>query len=68
MLGFFGADNPTTASSIVRTKAELDLKMSSPEFITPRQMQLLEVRMDKFDAPWRLKRQIEIVNASKGTA
>jgi len=66
MLGFFGAENPTTASSIVRTKAEFEFKMSHPEFITPRQMQLLEVRMDRFDAPWRLKRQVEIVNASKG--
>ncbi|OAL22161.1 hypothetical protein AYO22_07422 [Fonsecaea multimorphosa] len=65
MLDFFGAENPATASSVVRTKAELESKMSSPELLTPTQMQLVELRMDKFDAPWRLKRQVEIVNAGK---
>ncbi|OQU99451.1 Thiamine pyrophosphate enzyme, central domain-containing protein [Cladophialophora immunda] len=65
MLDFFGAETPTTASAIVRTKAELESKMSSPEVTDPTQMQLLELRMDKFDAPWRLRRQVEIVKASK---
>ncbi|OAP56450.1 hypothetical protein AYL99_09629 [Fonsecaea erecta] len=65
MLEFFGADNATASTSIIKTQAELEYKMASSDVTAPTQIQLLELRMGKFDAPWRLRRQVEIVRASK---
>ena len=61
MLDFFGAENPRQNSREVRTTTEFEEALSSPEFLSPSSIQLLEVHMDRDDIPWRLKKQIEIV-------
>ena len=42
------------------SKAELDALLDDPEFNKAERMQLVEVMMDKFDAPEALQRQAEL--------
>lgn len=51
---------PKPKSHRVTTKAELDALLSDPEFNKAERMQLVEVIMDKFDAPEALQRQAEL--------
>ena len=51
---------PKPKSYRVSTKAELDALLDDPEFNKAERMQLVEVMMDKFDAPEALQRQAEL--------
>lgn len=46
----------------VHTKAEFEEVVSTPEYVEPSSIQLLEVMMGKMDVPWRLKAQIDLIN------
>lgn len=62
LLEFFGAKDGRKCSQEVRTKEEMERVLSSHHYVNPTDIQLLEVHMDTLDAPWRLKRQIELIN------
>ncbi len=64
MLQFLGARDGAQCTRQVRTKEEMETVLDSAEFVdkAPSQIQLLEVFMDRLDIPWRLAKQIEIVN------
>ncbi|KAI1622713.1 thiamine diphosphate-binding protein [Exophiala viscosa] len=68
MLEFFGAKNGRACTREVRTKKEFDEVASLPEYQRPTSIQVLEVFMDKMDVPWRLQRQIEIINERNAQA
>ncbi|PLB40272.1 alpha-keto acid decarboxylase family protein [Aspergillus candidus] len=63
LLDFFGAQNSEASSHLVTTKEELEHVLALPEYESPTTIQLLEIRMDQMDIPWRLRDQIAIVNA-----
>lgn len=63
LLDFFGAQNSEASSHLVTTKEELEHVLALPEYESPITIQLLEIRMDQMDIPWRLRDQIAIVNA-----
>lgn len=44
----------------MRTKTDLDELLSNEEFASAKEIQLVEVIMDKFDAPRALRRQAEL--------
>ena len=57
LLNFFGAD-PSGAKSqsyTVKTKTELSDLLKDPKFASAEKIQLVEIMMDKFDAPRSLK-------------
>lgn len=57
LLNFFGAD-PSGAKSqsyTVKTKTELTDLLKDPKFASAEKIQLVEIMMDKFDAPRSLK-------------
>ena len=64
MLQFLGARNGDKCTRQVRTKEEMEAVLDSAEYsqVSPSQIQLVEVFMDRLDIPWRLAKQIEIVN------
>ncbi|PVH73681.1 pyruvate decarboxylase, partial [Cadophora sp. DSE1049] len=63
MLRFFGAKDGKSCSREVRTKEEFEEISRLPEYTQPSSIQLLEIFMDVMDIPWRLKGQIELINA-----
>ena len=56
MLKFFGSKNAQSYSA--HTYEELHNVLTNPEFQAAQSPQLLEVFMDKFDAPWMLTAQV----------
>jgi hypothetical protein len=65
MLKFFGARK--SKSYEARTYEELAHILADREFADSSQIRLLEVFMDKFDAPWMLTGQVNIVQAKTQT-
>ncbi|KAI9740329.1 MAG: hypothetical protein M1834_004908 [Cirrosporium novae-zelandiae] len=61
MLKFFGARE--SRSYVVRTFEELDIVLEDPHFQANDCPQLLEVILDKLDAPWMLTEQMNIVQS-----
>jgi hypothetical protein len=59
MLKFFGATKSTSCAA--RTYEELATVLADPSFQHSSQPRLLEVFMDKFDAPWMLTAQVNRV-------
>ena len=53
-------EKPVGKSYTVSTKAEFDALLSDADFAAAREIQLVEVMMDKFDAPRALRRQAEL--------
>src|SRR6266536_2898193 len=77
MLNFFGAMSSTKCTNNIppqkgsrsytaRTYEDLTAILSDPAFIKNESIQLLEAFMDKFDSPWMLTRQINIVHRQFG--
>jgi hypothetical protein len=69
MLNFFGARSNSASSPnsyTARTYSDLGTILSNPSFIKNSSIQLLEAFMDKFDSPWMLTRQINIVQERFG--
>jgi hypothetical protein len=64
MLKFFGAKNARSYSA--RTYEELFTVLENRDFIESKSPQLLEVFMDKYDAPWMLTGQVNIVQSKFG--
>jgi len=60
MLHFFGAPK-SSKSYAARTYEELAEVLVDGEFNNNREIQLLEVFMDKFDSPWALTEQVNIM-------
>lgn len=54
MLSFFGAKNPEKCFRSARSKEELDAALADPALKEPKEVQVLEIYMDKLDIPWRL--------------
>ena len=54
MLSFFGARNAEKCYRLARTRTELDSALAEEALRNPREVQVLEIRMDKLDIPWRL--------------
>ncbi|KAL3477418.1 pyruvate decarboxylase [Aspergillus californicus] len=61
LLSAFGAPEGETNSRCVSTKAAFDEVVSSPPYTDLNSIQLLEVKMDKMDVPWRLQAQIDLI-------
>ena len=61
MLKFFGAKN--SRSYTARTYEQLENVLQDHEFIQNKTPQLLEVFLDKFDSPWMLTGQVNIVQS-----
>lgn len=57
---FQGNPNQTGKSYTVNTKEELSVLLENPGFASAQQIQLVEVMMDRFDAPRALRRQAEL--------
>ena len=53
-------DTPKWKSYTVSTKSELDSLLNDPTFAKAEEIQLVEVMMDKFDAPRALRVQAEL--------
>ena len=53
-------EKPVGKSYTVSTKTEFDALISDVDFAAAREIQLVEVMMDKFDAPRALRRQAEL--------
>jgi hypothetical protein len=66
MLHFFGSRDSRSYSA--RTYGELKAVLNDPEFVSNKTPQLLEIFMDKFDSPWMLTQQINIVQEKFGRA
>jgi hypothetical protein len=64
MLKFFGSTN--SRSYHARTYEQLFDVLDNPDFMANKTIQLLEVFMDKFDSPWMLTKQINIVQEKFG--
>jgi pyruvate decarboxylase len=64
MLQFFGSKN--SRSYAAHTYEQLFAVLNHPDFIANKTIQLLEVFMDKFDAPWMLTKQVNIVQERFG--
>ncbi|KAI1617392.1 pyruvate decarboxylase [Exophiala viscosa] len=62
MLRFFGAGPATSATYSARTYRELAAVLEDKTFQTNSTIQLLELVLDKFDTPWMLSGQINIVH------
>lgn len=62
LLSAFGAEDGGRNSRRVYTKAEFEKAISTPEYVEPSSIQLLEVIVDKMDVPWRLQAQIDLIN------
>ncbi|KIW36739.1 uncharacterized protein PV06_11035 [Exophiala oligosperma] len=66
MLEFFGAraENGVKANSrATRTVEELEAVLTDENFASGNSIQLCEIFMDKFDYPWRLSGQLDVVRA-----
>lgn len=57
---FQDREPPRGKSYTVRTKDELSALLDDPSFAAANDIQLVEVVMDKFDAPPALRRQAEL--------
>jgi hypothetical protein len=64
MLQFFGASKSAAYSA--RTYSELAAVLEDKTFQTNATIQLLEVILDKFDSPWMLTGQVNIVHGKAG--
>ena len=76
LLPFFGADTPSRTFT-AKTKTELDFLLDDKVFnkadviqvsflfCTRFELQVVEVFMDKYDYPWRLSAQIELITKNK---
>jgi hypothetical protein len=65
MLSFFGA--PCTSKSYTaHTYSQLSEVLNNEEFQKNKEIQLLEVFMDKFDSPWALTEQVNIMQEKSG--
>jgi len=60
LLDVFSNSPGKTKSYSVSTKGELDKLLSDPEFASAQKMQLVEIHMDKLDAPIGLMKQAEL--------
>ncbi|KAM5342216.1 hypothetical protein ACJ41O_015247 [Fusarium nematophilum] len=63
LLETFGARNGRDNSREVRTKEEMEVVLQSNNYVEPKEAQLLEVFMDTYDYPWRLEKQVALINA-----
>ncbi|KAI9715634.1 MAG: hypothetical protein M1828_000777 [Chrysothrix sp. TS-e1954] len=54
LLPFFSHPNPGEAYHLAKTREDFEAVWKKDSFINPKETQLLEVRMDKLDSPWRL--------------
>ncbi|KAJ6191350.1 thiamine diphosphate-binding protein [Penicillium mononematosum] len=63
LLETFGARNGRANSREVKTKKEMEMVLDSEDYTKPREIQLLEVFMATYDYPWRLTKQIGLINA-----
>jgi len=63
LLQFFGADIPSRTFSI-RKREELDYLLTDKTFNKADVIQVVEVHMDKFDYPWRLSGQVDLILAA----
>ena len=61
MLKFFGASSKSK-SYTARTYEELYGVLETPEFAASEHIQLLEVFMDKYDAPWNMLKLVRVVS------
>ncbi|KAH8108688.1 pyruvate decarboxylase [Phellopilus nigrolimitatus] len=61
---FQGHANPTGKSYTVHTKSELSALLDDSAFASASEIQLVEIMMDKFDAPRALRRQAELSGKS----
>jgi hypothetical protein len=66
MLKFFGASSQSK-SYTAHTYEELHAVLETPEFAASEHIQLLEVFMDKYDAPWNMLKLVKTVS-DKGAA
>ena len=57
---FQGTQTETGKSYTVKTKEELSKLLDDPSFASATEIQLVEVVMDKYDAPRSLRRQAEL--------
>ena len=57
---FQGTDHETGKTYTVRTKNELSSLLDDPTFASAEQIQLVELIMDKYDAPRALRKQAEL--------
>lgn len=64
MLKFFGSANSRSYSASIYE--QLFAVLDDPEFVANDSIQLLEVFMDKFDSPWMLTKQVNIVQEKFG--
>ena len=63
LLPFFGAEMPSRTFS-TKTKADLDFLLRDKVFNKADVIQVVEVFMDKFDYPWRLTAQVDLIIAA----
>ena len=66
MLRFFGAGPAKSATYSARTYKELAAVLEDKAFQTNPRIQLLELVLNKFDTPWMLSGQINIVHGKFG--
>ncbi|KAM6516512.1 Pyruvate decarboxylase 1 [Fusarium falciforme] len=63
LLETFGSRNGRANSREVKTREELELVLKSASYLEPKEIQLLEIFMETYDYPWRLEKQIALINA-----
>ncbi|KAM0438555.1 hypothetical protein ACHAPT_001305 [Fusarium lateritium] len=63
LLETFGARNGRANSREAKTREDLELVLNSTSYLEPREIQLLEIFMGTYDYPWRLEKQIALINA-----
>jgi pyruvate decarboxylase len=63
MLDFFGAVSAQTYSA--KTRFELKQILGMSEFKAAKSMNMLEIFMDKYDAPWRMRKQIAFAQGNQ---
>ncbi|KAL4892390.1 thiamine diphosphate-binding protein [Aspergillus ambiguus] len=68
LLSAFGEDKDEVNSHRVTTKADFEKVVSSSAFTDMNSIQLVEIMMDKYDIPWQLKQQIDLINARNAKA
>ena len=52
----FKCKDPEKSFRCASTRAELEIALKEPALKDPQQLEILEIRMDKLDIPWRLAR------------
>jgi pyruvate decarboxylase len=64
MLNFFGGKEKGARSYSASTYGELSAVIEDPDFARSGNIQLLEVHLDKFDAPWTMTAQVNLMQRS----